>query len=57
MHASSYKLMTSLRTCIPKGSIVLDVGGADVGNGSYRKLFDDCNYTSLDFKGDRKSVV
>lgn len=51
MHASSYKLMTELRACIHAGSTVLDVGGANVGNGSYRALFEDCKYTSLDLKG------
>ena len=41
-------MMASMRTCIPAGSYVLDVGGAVV-NGSYRTLFKDCKYTSLDF--------
>lgn len=50
MHDSSYNLMATLRECIPSGSAVLDVGGADV-NGSYRTLFGDCSYTSLDFQG------
>jgi SAM-dependent methyltransferase len=49
MHASSYQLMAKLRACIAPGSKVLDVGGADV-NGSYRPLFGDCTYTSLDFE-------
>jgi SAM-dependent methyltransferase len=49
MHASSYAMMQKLRPCIASGSRVLDVGGADV-NGSYRPLFADCAYTSLDFK-------
>jgi SAM-dependent methyltransferase len=40
--------MRRLRTCIPAGSKVLDVGGANV-NGSYRELFADCRYTSLDY--------
>lgn len=48
MHASSFELMRDLRGCIPAGSRVLDVGGADV-NGSYRQLFQDCGYVSLDF--------
>jgi SAM-dependent methyltransferase len=42
--------MTTLRECVPAGARVLDVGGADVGNGSYRKLFEDCEYQSLDFQ-------
>jgi SAM-dependent methyltransferase len=50
MHASSMNMMRELRSCIPAGSRVLDVGGADV-NGSYRPLFTDCSYTSLDFHG------
>ena len=49
MHAASYNLMSKLRAHVPAGAKVLDVGGADV-NGSYRPLFDDCTYTSLDFK-------
>jgi SAM-dependent methyltransferase len=49
MHASSYHLMSELRACIPAGARVLDVGGADV-NGSYRPLFGDCTYTSLDYQ-------
>jgi SAM-dependent methyltransferase len=48
MHATSYKLMTELRACVPAGASVLDVGGADF-NGSYRPLFADCKFTSLDF--------
>lgn len=40
--------MTELRGCIKPRSTVLDVGGADV-NGSYRQLFADCKYSSLDF--------
>ncbi len=42
-------MMARLRACVPSGSSVLDVGGADV-NGSYRPLFADCRYTSLDFE-------
>ncbi len=49
MHATSYALMSRMRSCIPAGSSVLDVGGADV-NGSYRPLFADCAYKSLDFQ-------
>jgi len=49
MHDTSYALMAKLRSEVAPGSRVLDVGGADV-NGSYRPLFDDCAYTSLDFK-------
>lgn len=49
MHKDSYRLMEQLRVCIPAGSSVLDVGGADV-NGSYRALFTDCQYTSLDYR-------
>jgi SAM-dependent methyltransferase len=49
MHASSYDLMAEFRWRIPKGAAVLDVGGADV-NGSYRPIFADCTYRSLDFK-------
>jgi len=41
--------MGELRECIPPKSRVLDVGGADV-NGSYRPLFADCRYKSLDFQ-------
>jgi SAM-dependent methyltransferase len=48
MHVTSYKLMTELRACIPAGASVLDVGGADF-NGTYRPLFADCKFTSLDF--------
>lgn len=48
MHESSLKLMRELRSRIAPGSSVLDVGGADV-NGSYRPLFADCAYKSLDF--------
>lgn len=50
MHQSSLVMMRELRACVPSGSRVLDVGGADV-NGSYRPLFPDCSYTSLDFHG------
>jgi len=42
--------MRRLRAVIPPGSSVLDFGGADV-NGSYRPLFADCHYTSLDYEG------
>jgi SAM-dependent methyltransferase len=49
MHKGSYRLMEQLRGCIKPGSSVLDVGGADV-NGSYRPLFEDCKYTSLDYQ-------
>ncbi len=48
MHASSLELMRTLRAHVPAGARVLDVGGANV-NGSYRPLFADCRYTSLDF--------
>ena len=41
--------MGALRAYIPPGSHVLDVGGADI-NGSYRGLFADCTYRSLDFQ-------
>jgi SAM-dependent methyltransferase len=47
MHKQSYRLMEMLRACISPGSSVLDVGGADL-NGSYRPLFADCKYSSLD---------
>lgn len=47
MHKQSYRLMEKLRSFIPAGAHVLDVGGADV-NGSYRPIFKDCKYTSLD---------
>lgn len=47
MHKESFRLMAKLRTHVPPGSSVLDVGGADV-NGSYRPLFEDCKFTSLD---------
>ena len=40
--------MKRARKWIPAESKVLDVGGANV-NGSYRPLFEDCSYTSLDF--------
>jgi SAM-dependent methyltransferase len=43
------RMMRELRACIPAGASVLDVGGANV-NGSYRTLFDDCRYTSLDLE-------
>lgn len=49
MHATSRDMMRGLRAAIPSGSLVLDVGGANV-NGSYRELFADCEYRSLDFK-------
>lgn len=48
MHASSLDMMRNFRKLIPAGSTVLDVGGADV-NGTYRPLFTDCKYSSLDF--------
>lgn len=49
MHATSMALMAELRKRIPKGSRVLDVGGANV-NGSYRALFEDAReFVSLDF--------
>ncbi len=48
MHKESYRMMAELRTIIPVASSVLDVGGANV-NGSYRQLFNDCRYTSLDY--------
>jgi SAM-dependent methyltransferase len=45
--------MARLRACIAPGSSVLDVGGAVVQptHASYRTLFKDCRYTSLDFAG------
>lgn len=49
MHEASLAMMRSLRDHVRPGADVLDVGGADV-NGSYRDLFRDCKYTSLDFK-------
>lgn len=53
MHSSSYKTMARLRACIAPGSSVLDVGGAVVQSthASYRTLFEDCRYKSLDFAG------
>lgn len=49
MHDASYALMGELRSHVPAGARVLDVGGADV-NGTYRPLFQDAAvYTSLDF--------
>lgn len=56
MHKSSYSTMARLRACIAPGARVLDVGGAVV-NGSYRTLFADCKYTSLDFAGADVNVV
>jgi SAM-dependent methyltransferase len=48
MHATSFEMMRKFRKRVAPGSNVLDVGGADV-NGTYRPLFEDCRYTSLDF--------
>jgi SAM-dependent methyltransferase len=48
MHANSYNMMSEFRKFIAPGSRVLDAGGADV-NGSYRPLFLDCSYTTLDY--------
>jgi len=56
MHKSSYDTMSRMRSYIAKGSTVLDVGGAVV-NGSYRALFPDCKYSSLDFAGADINVV
>lgn len=50
MHDASLEMMAALRHHVPRGARVLDVGGADV-NGSYRALFKDCDYTTLDFHG------
>lgn len=53
MHPSSYQSMKKFREeFVPFGPLVsvLDVGGANV-NGSYRDLFPDCDYQTLDFKG------
>jgi len=47
MHKESLRLMQSLRACVRPGSSVLDVGGANV-NGSYKPIFGDCTYKSLD---------
>lgn len=49
MHPSSYNLMKRFRAYVPAGSSVLDVGGADV-NGSYKDLFADCTYKTLDWE-------
>lgn len=53
MHKSSFNTMARLRSCIAPGSSVLDVGGAVVQptHASYRSLFADCEYKSLDFAG------
>ena len=50
MHEASLEMMRGFRPAIDAGSTVLDVGGADI-NGSYREIFADCRYTSLDRKG------
>lgn len=50
MHKASYQLMGELRTHVPSGARILDVGGANV-NGSYKALFPDCPiYRTLDLK-------
>src|SRR6266545_3768782 len=51
MHRNSYLMMREMkRKYVVSGSKVLDVGGADV-NGSYQKMFRDCEYVTLDFEG------
>lgn len=50
MHPSSFQLMKRFRHYVKPGSSVLDVGGADV-NGSYRPIFKDCEYKTLDWQG------
>ena len=49
MHDSSFKLMQKFRRYVPKGATILDVGGADV-NGTYKPIFADCNYKTLDWE-------
>jgi SAM-dependent methyltransferase len=48
MHAESLRLMKQLRRHVRPASRVLDAGGVDL-NGSYRSLFADCRYTTLDY--------
>ena len=51
MHETSMQRMGKFRkSYVLAGQSVLDVGGADV-NGSYRKLFQDCDYKTLDLEG------
>ncbi len=48
MHGNSFNRMREFRRkLVARGSRVLDVGGADV-NGSYRPIFADCEYVTLD---------
>jgi len=50
MHRESYSSMEEFANKYSKpGMSVLDVGGADV-NGSYKPLFLECKYQSLDFE-------
>lgn len=45
-----------VKNYVPKGSKVLDVGASNV-NGTYRSLFKDCEYTSLDMDGDADIIL
>ena len=48
MHESSLLRMAEMRVRVPAGSRVLDFGG-NTTEGSYRHLFPDCEYVTLDF--------
>lgn len=41
--------MERFRKYVPAGSSVLDVGGANI-NGSYKSIFEDCEYKTLDWE-------